>query len=54
MEVTQKVVDDYYVNSYCWRVIDEDGKVYAKGEGKTIAECLEAGRKHLKGGGGGK
>jgi hypothetical protein len=46
--VMQKIVDDYYVNTYVWEVVDENGNCYGKGEGKSIDQCLETGRKYLK------
>ena len=46
--VMQKIVDDYYVNTYVWEVVDENGNCYGKGEGDSIDKCLETGRKYLK------
>ncbi len=46
--VSQKIVDDYYVNKYVWEVVDEEGVCYGKGEGKTMQECVEAGKKCFK------
>jgi len=45
--VEQKVVDDHYVQKYIWTVIDEDNKVYHRGETNTREEALKAGRKKL-------
>lgn len=47
--VEQKVVDDtYYVKKFIWTIVDEDNKVYAKGEEDTRNLALEIGRKKLK------
>jgi hypothetical protein len=48
LEISQKIIDDHYVDSWVWRVIDENKNVFAKGEEKTLVECYEPGRKALK------
>lgn len=45
--VEQKVVEDHYVQSYLWTIVDEDNKVYQRGEAKTRDEALKAARKKL-------
>lgn len=47
--VEQKVVDDtYYADKFLWSVVDDENKVYKKGEAKSRNEALEEGRKALK------
>ena len=48
LEISQKIVDDNYVNSWTWRILDENKNVLAKGEASTLIECYEPGRKALK------
>jgi hypothetical protein len=48
LEISQKIVDDNYVNSWTWRILDENKNVFAKGEANTLVECYEPGRKALK------
>lgn len=47
--VEQKVVDDtYYADKFLWSVMDDENKVYKKGEAKSRNEALEEARKALK------
>jgi len=48
LEVSQKIVNDNYVDAWTWKVIDEARNVLAKGEGKTLIDCMEPGRNALK------
>lgn len=46
--VQQKIVDDTYIDKcFIWEVVDENGAVYARGEGVNMLACVEEGRKHL-------
>lgn len=48
LEISQKIIDDMYVNEWVWRIIDDAKNVLAKGEAKTLVECYEPAKKALK------
>lgn len=48
IEVSKKVVNDHYTNTFIWRIIDENNRVKAQGEANSWQESLEQGRKRLK------
>lgn len=48
--VEQKIEDDtYYVKGvYIWTIVDDDNKIYYRGESKSLEDGLIEGRKKLK------
>ena len=47
--VEQKIVNDTtYVKKFIWTIVDEENKVYQKGEEDTRILALEAGRKKYR------
>ncbi len=46
--VEQKVMDDsYYVRKFIWTIVDDDNKVYTRGEEDTREKALEVARKKI-------
>lgn len=46
--VEQKVIDDsYYVQKFIWTIVDDDNKVYTRGEEETRNKAFEVARKKI-------
>lgn len=46
--VEQKVIDDtFYVDKFLWTIVDDDNKVYARGEEATRNKALEVAKKKV-------
>lgn len=48
LEISQKIIDDVYVDKWIWKVIDESKNVLAKGEENSLLSCIDPGRTALK------
>ena len=48
IEVGRKIFNDHYIAGFVWRVIDDNGKVYSRGDGISWQDSLEKGRASFK------
>ena len=48
IEVGRKIFNDHYIAGFVWRVTDDNGKVYSKGDGISWQDSLEKGRASFK------
>jgi alpha-tubulin suppressor-like RCC1 family protein len=46
--VEQVVIDDTtYIKEFSWTIIDDSGKVYAKGKEDSLKKALEVGKRRM-------
>jgi len=48
LEISQKIIDDAYVDRWVWRIINENRDILDHGEEANLVECYEPARASLK------